>query len=332
MITMHCHRSLIRIRVPIGQLPRTLIPGCLVVVALLSPLGCVQQPDSTTGTIEIDLAPGETAGGYMFAGQGLRATALVEAGHLYNISVVLSDVSAGLGETVGVVSGVPLAEPVEFSLQSSSGGSVESPEPHSVLVPHVDGDVAVEFVFVPADVAEPADPVLEALRDLVSGGTRASYEILLTDLGFDDNGTSPEDAVALAVGMEGELTGTINPGEDADYFVLQVQIDATYELKLESTHSITVTSGSQDRFGQINFGAATAGGLLISGSSSAGNPGITQFTAAAIEPVLLRLAAGGSDASSAATIQYAISVVEVVPEEEEEEVASEQPESRTNGG
>ena len=64
---------------------------------------------------------------------------------------------------------------------------------------------------------------------------------------------------------------------------------------------------------------ATAGGLAIDVSSSAGRPGISEFTAPAAEEVLLRLTAsgsiGGSISPSAPTIQYVIGVVEVVPEE-----------------
>jgi len=94
-----------------------------------------------------------------------------------------------------------------------------------------------------------------------------------------------------------------------------VQADTTYQLNLESTDIVNVILGSEDRFGQVNFGVPTAGGLVIDVSSSAGSPDTGEFTAEATEEVLLRLTASGSGSSNV-TIQYAISVVEVVPDGE----------------
>ena len=180
--------------------------------------------------------------------------------------------------------------------------------------------MAAKNSFVWYDLMTPDVAGAKKFYSAVAGWTTqkwegGDYELLVTDLGLDDNGTSPEDAVTLAVGIEGELTGTLNPGEDGDYFILAVRAETDYQLNLESTHSVNVTSGSEDRFGQINFGTATAGGLLISANASAGTPGTAEFIAPATEEVLLRLAASGT-ASSSATIQYAISVIEVIPDEE----------------
>ena len=256
------------------------------------------------------------ASGSLFGGQRLRAALFAEAGHVYNVAAGLSAAtvgSTGLAEIEGVVSGDPLAEPVEFSLESSWGSSGQGSQPPGAFIPQADGDVVIEFAYVTAEEAEATGGALEPIRALIRGPMRADYELLVIDLGVDDHGTSPQDAVALAVGIEGELTGTINPGEDADYFILPVEADTTYQLNLESTHSINVTSGAFDRFGQINFGVASAGGLMISGSASAGVPGTTEFTAPATEDVLLRLTGSTGDASTA-PIQYAISVTELVPE------------------
>ena len=100
-----------------------------------------------------------------------------------------------------------------------------------------------------------------------------------------------------------------------------MQADTTYQLNLEATGSVDVTSGVEDRFGQVNFGVATASGLLINGSASAGTPGTSEFTAPASESVLLRLSGsnaggGGIGAYSATTIHYAISVAQVAPDGE----------------
>jgi len=218
----------------------------------------------------------------------------------------------------GVVSGAPLAEPVEFFVESPGGAGLDGSGLSNTFVPDLDGQVVIEFVSASTQTTESTSSALESIRRLIRGPTRATYELLVTDLGFDDNGAAPEDAVMLTVGIEGERTGTISPGDEADYFVLQVEVDTTYQLKLDSTDSVSVTSGSEDRFGQVNFGVATAGGLAIDVSSSAGIPGISELTAPATEEVLLRLTGGSTGDSvspSAPTIQYAISVVEVVPEE-----------------
>ncbi len=295
--------------------------GSLLVVVLLGPPGCVQPAGSTVGTVQIEVVPGETAAGDLFSGQELRATMSVEAGHVYHITASLTAVTAGSTEfdgVEGVVSGAPLAEPVEFFVESPGGAGLDGSGLSNTFVPDLDGQVVIEFVLASTQTTESTGSALESIRRLIRGSTRASYELLVTDLGFDDNGTVPEDAVTLAVGIEGERTGSISPGDEADYFMFQVQADTTYQLTLESTDSVHVTSGAEDRFGQVNFGVATAGGLAIDVSSSAGRPGTSEFTAPAAEEVLLRLTGGSTGDSvspSAPTIQYAIGVVEVVPEE-----------------
>ena len=325
---MHDRGSLISIRVPGRHLlvrESSLAPpslALLLVVVLLGQPGCVELTGTTGGTVEIVLVSGEVVSGSLFSGQRLRATASVEAGHVYHINANLSEPTVGstrLGEIMGMVSGDPLAESVAFvvTVKTSPGGGFQV-QP-GVFVPLVNGEVAIEFVFALMDETGSPGSTLETIRALIQGTPRADYELLITDLGFDDNGTSPDDAVTLAVGLEGELTGTIKPGEEADYFILQVQADTTYKLNLESTDTVNVTSGSEDRFGQINFGVPTAGGLLVTATSSTGTPGTSEFTATATEEVLLRLTGtgsggGGLNASSAVTIQYAISVVEIAGE------------------
>jgi hypothetical protein len=298
-----------------------LLATLLAVVSLGVP-GCVQAAGSAAGTVQIEVVPGETAAGNLFGGQELRGTMLVEAGHIYHITASLTEVTAGsngFDEVEGVVSGAPLAAPVEFFVESPVGGGIDGSGLSNTFVPISDGQVVIELVLASPQTTESPGSALETIRRLIRGRTRVTYELLVTDLGVDDNGSAPEDAVTLAVGIEGERTGTITPGDEADFFVLQVEANTTYQLKLESTDSVAVTSGAEDRFGQVNFGVATAGGLSIDVSSSAGVPGISEFTAPATEEVLLRLTASGSTvspvSSSAPTIQYAIGVVEVVPEE-----------------
>ena len=176
----------------------------------------------------------------------------------------------------------------------------------------------IEFAYVSTQDVGSAGDSIESIRSLIRGRMRADYELLITDLGFDEEGMSPQDVVTLAVGMEGEQLGTLTPGDEADYFTLQVQADVTYRLTLESTAAVSVTSGCQDRFGQTNFGVATAEGLIINCDASAGSPCSTEVLAPATEEVLLRLTGTISDPSSALTIQYAISVVEVEVEDEGE--------------
>ena len=314
-MTAHCRRGLTSIRVPGSPPQRAALLGSLLVVAWLSPSGCIRPPGSAGRTVKIDVVPGEVASGNLFGGQQLRAALFVEAGHVYNVSAGLSAAtvgSTGLAKIEGVISGDPLAEPVEFSVGSSWGSGSQGSPPPGAFIPLIDGDVVIEFAYATAEEAESTGGAFEPIRALIRGPMRANYELLVIDLGLDDNGTSPQDAVALAVGIEGELTGTMNPGEDADYFILHVEPDTTYRLNLESTHLVDVTTGAFDRFGQINFGVASAGGLLISGSASAGVPGTAEFTAPVAEDVLLRLT--GSTGDTSTTIQYAISVTELVPE------------------
>ena len=297
------------------------LPAALLAAVWAGVPGCVQPAGSAPGTVQIEVIPGETASGNLFSGQELRGVMFVEAGHIYHITATVTEVTSGshgIDEVKGVVSGAALAVPVEFVVESPFGGTSDGSGLSNVFVPISDDQVAIELILAWAWTTE-SSRALESIRRLISGPTRVTYELLVTDLGFDDNGSAPEDAVALAVGIEGELTGTISPGDEADFFVLQVEADTTYQLTLESTDSVAVTSGAEDRFGQVNFGVATAGGLSIDVSSSAGVPGISEFTAPTTEGVLLRLTASVSAVSpvspSVPTVQYAITVVEVVPEE-----------------
>jgi hypothetical protein len=282
----------------------------------------MQLPAGGPDTVEIDATLGETMQGTLLGGQTLRAVTDAKADHIYGVSASLAPISAGAeapGEVIGTVSGFALTGPVEFPVAVSAGGTAAQ-ELTRIFLAQADGEMTVEFTFPSADVGESTGPALQTLRELIRGPTRAAYELLLVDLGLDDNGTSPQGPTTLPVGLEGERVGSIIPGDEADYFIFELLADLTYELKLESTDAVEVTSGSADRFGQVNFGVATAGGLTISVNASAGIPGIMQFTAVAAEEVLLRLtapeAAGTTDGLSAPTIQYAISVVQVIPEGE----------------
>jgi len=293
-----------------------LLSGPLAAVVLVGLSGCIYPPGSEAGTVAIELTPGETASGDLFSGQSLRAITFVEAGHAYEFGAALTVATGAIdpGAIEGVVSGAPLAAPVEFTV-GSSVDEFPGSQPLDTFIAQADGEVAIEFLFPYSGESEAVSDVLEGIRRLIIGTTRATYALLVIDLGFDDNATSPQDAVALAVGPDGEQTGTLTEGDEADYFALSVQADTSYQLNLESTDSVNLTSGFEDRFGQANFGVPTPGGLTITVDATGGVPGISQFTAPATEEVLLRVAAA-ADSSAGVTIQYAISAIEVIIEEE----------------
>lgn len=289
----------------------------LTALALLTLTGCFGPPGSKAGTVTTDLVPDEIADGFLYSGQRLRATVSVEAGHSYEFRASLTSTignTAGFDDITGEITGSPLAEPVVFPVDFSTSGSVESATATSFIALSA-GWVTIEFVVPSAAQDDTVSDPIEAIRAIISGPTRMMYELLLTDWGFDDNGTSPDDAVALGIGPAGELTGTLTPGDEADYFILQLQAETTYRLTVETTDSVSVRSGSEDRFGQINFGVPTAGGLTIAVTASAGVPGVFDFEAPATEEVLLRLTGTTLDSTSEPSIQYAISVIEIIPEE-----------------
>ena len=298
------------------------VPACgalllLSVSALLliSLPGCAHPPGSASGAVEVDLISGDKATGHLFSGQTLRATAFLDAGHIYDLraSLVISLAGTELGDLEGAASGGALAGPVQIAI--GPPGS----EPANSLIAQADGTVIIEIVFPDSAGDPPVGDALEAIRRLISGPNRATYELLLTDFGFDDRGTSPEDASTLVVGPDGDETGTLTPGDEADYFVLPLIADLTYQLNLESTGSIALTSGSMDRFGEVNFGVPSTGGVSIAITATAGIPGAFEFTAGAEEQIFLRLVPAAADSAAGVTIQYAIGVVEIAVEEIPEE-------------
>ena len=92
----------------------------VLVLLLINLPGCAHPPGSSTGTVEIDLTSADTATGHLFSGQMLRATALVEAGHVYDLraSLVISLAGTQLVDLVGIATGDPLAEPVQIAIGS----------------------------------------------------------------------------------------------------------------------------------------------------------------------------------------------------------------------
>ena len=291
---------------------------CSILVLVLTGLpGCMLTPGGTQGAVDIELAVGETADGNLNDGQGLRATVLVEGGHIYQIRASLGPAatdSTGTAEITGTLSGEPLEEAIEFPIESLFRGVVTASSGISSFIPVSDGEVTIELAYDSQDGTED-ESALDRIRAFISGEMRAKYEVLITDLGLDDHGISPADAVTLVIGLAGERSGTLKPGEEADYFIFEVQEGRTYLLTVESTDSVEVTSGVEDRFGQVNFGVRTAGGLLLETSASAGTPGTAEFTAPATEDVLLQLSVSAA-ATSVTDIQYAISVIETVAEDE----------------
>ena len=286
----------------------------LLAVLVTGTPGCVDFSQAAPGTVRIEVVPGEPAGGNLFTDQTLRATASLQAGHVYELvaRLTVSVGSIGSGEIEGVVSGSPVAQSVTFSVATSGDGTLAG-QPGTAFVAQNDGQVVMTFDFPAPDEGSSVGDTLESIRHLVNGPMRGVYALLMTDRGFDDNGISPEDAVALTTGATGERTGTVGPADEADYFLLEVIAEATYQLSLEATASVNLSLGSEDRFGQFNFGVPSTGGLTIAVSASAGVPSSSQFTAPATESVFLRLSASGTLSSDDDTIQYALSVVEIVP-------------------
>ena len=313
---MDYRARLVRTDLHEGPPARARLVGSLFCLVLVGWSGCVPIPGTIGETVEFDLVVGVATGGTVYEGQALRATASVEAGRIYLLEAALGPAAgggpAGLDQIVGRIDGPPLDDPVEFFVEFPEGGT-DSGSP-GLFIPSSDGAVTIEFAYVSPDSTAPVGTTLESIRRLIQGFTFADYEMVLTDLGFDDNGSSPEDAVTLVAGIDGELPGTLIAGDEADFFTALLEGDTAYWLNLEATNSVTVTSGSEDRFGQINFGVASSNGLLITGSASAGVPAIIGFTAPATEAIFLRLTStalreGGVDFASAVPIQYVISLV-----------------------
>jgi len=290
------------------------VSASLVAVLLIGVPGCVDFSQATPGTVRIEVVPGEMAGGSLFTDQTLSATASVEAGHAYELVARLTVSVGSIGSDVleGVVSGTPLAQSVTFTVATSGDGALAD-QSGATFIAQADGQVIITFDFPPSNEGSTVSDTLQSLRNLINGPVRGVYALLLSDRGLDDNGTSPEDAVALTTDAAGERTGTLGPADEADYFLLEVLAGATYQLSLEATGSVNLSLGSEDRFGQINFGVPSGGGLTLAISASAGVPGSSQFTAPATESVFLRLSASGALLSDDDSIQYALSVVEDVP-------------------
>ncbi len=307
---MDCRRNMIRVSEAV----------CLPALLALCLSGCVPGRD-VEGTVDIHAAPGKLISGELFTGQTLRATVPVEASHLYAMLVAVRPSTTGstaTGDIVGSITGDALPEPVEFFVTVVSGTAVPGPTTPTLFTSVLAGDVTVEFLY-PVPDTSPAAEYLDLIRALIQGPLHATFELSVTDLGFDDNGGSPADAVTLEVGIANERTGSLSPGDAADYFLVQFDAGMSYRIGVESTDAVTVVSGSEDRFGQINFGVPTLGGLIINVSSSAGVPGSFEFTALATETVLLRLTAfggAGVDPTATTSIQYALSAVEFTPEGE----------------
>lgn len=244
-----------------------------------------------------------------------RATIDVLEGHIYAVEVSVGQEGGfpGLdsGSTQVRISGDPLDEDLQIPLSTGFdifdiGGGFGNGVPTDFFIAERDGEVTIEFLNSSSGGLGLGGPVGDIFGGLLFGESTLDYEILIVDQGFDDNGTSPEDAVVLNSGSAGELLGTLIVGDEADYFTISVEMGRTYELRIESTSSVNVDSGSTDRFGQINFGVPTAGGLSLFASAVPGRVGSTTFVAPETEVLVLRLRGGGF---GEAEIQYAISLI-----------------------
>jgi hypothetical protein len=279
--------------------------------------GCVPL-DARGGTVLVQLVPGQARSGDLFTGQTLRAIVSVEADHTYELRALVTPstvAAAATGDVVGMISGEALAEPVQFFVSIVTGPGLAGSATTTVLTPVADGPVTIEFVYPVADTTGPDTENIDVVRALIQGPLHALFELSVADLGFDDHGQSPDTATALEVGIENERTGSLSPGDEADFFIVEVEAGRSYRVTVESTDAVTVVSGSEDRFGQINFGIPTLGGLVVTVSASAGVPGSSDFAAAATEQVILRVTPLGGAAVPAdeeTGINYAINTVEVV--------------------
>jgi hypothetical protein len=243
-----------------------------------------------------------------------RARIDVLEGHIYAVEVSVGQDGGFPGfessSTQVRISGDPLDADLQIPLSTGFGfldvgGVFGDGGPTDFFIAERDGQIAIEFVNNSSGGLGFGGPVGDVFGGLLFGESTLDYEILIVDQGFDDNGTSPEDAVILNTGSAEELLGTLIVGDEADYFTISVEKGKTYELRIESTASVTVDSGSTDRFGQINFGVATAGGLSLFGNAAPGSVGTTIFVAPGTEELVLRLRAGGFGAGE---VQYAISL------------------------
>lgn len=305
--------------------------ACLCLLALATPfllgLGCLPGPaDSGEPGSGIrgpaDLNLGQPVGGTLGGGQTLDALAEVSENHVYRL---LADIKpSGVMGTVGLdatvtVSGTPLSAPITTSVGTYSGGSSNpyGDTPPQFFQALSDGTVAVEVTNNSKGFIEGigAGGVFNLFDRLMGDTSIVTYTLTLTDEGIDDNGSSPETAVALPVGPE--LTGTIMEGEEGDYFRLNVTANTTYLLTVQATSPLFVDAGVADVFGQMNFGVYTPGGVSIYLYPSAGQPGTATFTDTLNETLTIRLKSqcydssyyyGGYDTCAYPT-QYRISCV-----------------------
>lgn len=308
---------LIRTTVALACAAAWIVAGCP------GPIGA--PPDSASEaptTVDIRLTSGKSATGELGSGQTLRAKLDVQAAHTYAVAVTLNldQFSFTGGTPVVRISGAPLDEDALVTPTFGSGGL--SPilggvgGPSDVFLARRDGTVTLEIVNPSGDL-----PGAFQVFTIFGETGRSAYEILVTDAGFDDNGTGPDQAVPLPLGRE--LLGTFTLGDDGDFFVVALRADTAYELTLETNGSANVQSGFTDRFGTVQFGRPSASGLQISLPAEPGRPSVLRFTAPATEQVLLRITGGsagfglfsggslGSGGDESDVGRYAISIREV---------------------
>jgi hypothetical protein len=128
-------------------------------------------------------------------------------------------------------------------------------------------------------------------RIFLGDATRAQYRIRAYRLGPDDHGAGPEEATRLV--DDGEFVrGTMEYGDDYDFFVVAVEEGRQYRISFEASGEAKVATSSIDQFDEFNFGAAAAGGVQFRVDARSGSPAERRFTAIQDDDLLLGVAPG----------------------------------------
>lgn len=159
------------------------------------------------------------------------------------------------------------------------------------------------------------------LRVFLGDASVAQYRIRAYRLGADDHGTGPEQATRLV--DDGEyVRGTMEYGNDYDFFVLAVEEGRHYRISFEASSEAKMATSSIDQFDEFNFGVAAPGGMQFRLDASSGVPEVRRITAVRDEDLLLGVAPGPENllaglfgvprGFNAFPVRYAIAVTSMV--------------------